>query len=352
MGCLMFAYTDPSGTDFLELQGALSEYRAIIDRFYRTSASLENSGFTLLDAFENLPTGARRIDSIPWRAFPISASASNSQIDRDRFRWQDEYVEWRVERTSAGLISKITFTTEFPEFYQALAIVSVDALIAGIQAVIPDANPDPDELFGPGFNPLTANGEERAQRFRQNLTNNPWNNGEKGILCLTQRFNTIGALFNLVDKCSIARGDIPASAVCNAVDGACGSNRNSDPVICTASQNTVRASRAISLLDPVGISIRDLTGNWEIGGVPIDINDSRDNQGAWLVSRNGRRAALDLTVGVTLSGSAITSGAQVANELQVEADVISTLESSLPFWATTGQESMRAPLSGVRETTE
>lgn len=340
----MFEYTDPTGTNFLDSQGALNEYRAIIDGFYRESARVSNSGFTLLDAFEGLPTATSDISSIIWPAFPITASASNDQIDNDRFEWQDEYVEWRVERTATGEITQITFTTEFPEYYQALARVSADALIAGIQDVIPGASPTLDELFGLGFNPATTNGEERAERFRQNLTTNPWNNGEKGILCLTQRFNTASALFNLVDKCAIQRVGIPSSVVCGNVGGACGPGRNSDPRICQASQNTVRSSRAISLVDPVGIRIKELTGNWEISGVAVDINDSSSNQGAWVISRNGRRAVLDLTEGVMLGGSAITSGAQVSNELQVEADVISAPESSLPDWAKTGQEFMRAPL--------
>jgi hypothetical protein len=338
----MFLYTDPTGTNFLESQGALNEYRAIIDGFYRNSAREPNSGFTLLDAFANLPTGTSQIDSISWRAFPITASASFDEIDKDRFQWQDEYVEWRVERSGTGEITQITFTTEFPEYYQALARISINALIAGIKDIIPGADPTLDELFGSGFDPATTNGEDRAQLFRQNLRSNPWNNGEKGILCLTQQFNTAGALFNLVDKCAVKRaGD--ASDVCDAVGGACGSGRNSDPVICQAAQNIIRSSRAISLADPVGIEIKELFGNWEIGGVPVNINDSNDNQGAWIISQNGRRAVLDVTKGVTLSGSPITSGTQVSNQLRVAADVISAPEISLPDWAKTGQEFMRAP---------
>jgi hypothetical protein len=339
----MFAYKDPTGSNFLDSQGALGEYRAIIDNLYRNSARVLNSGFTLLDAFENLSGGTSRIDSIPWRAFPITAAASFDEIDSERLRWQDEYVEWRVEKAATGEITSITFTTEFPEYYQALARISIDALIAGIQDVMPGANPTPEELFGFGFNPGITNGEGRAQLFRQNLTINPWNNGKKGILCLTQQFNTAGALFNLVDKCAIQRNGIPASSVCGAVGGACGPSRNSDPVICQASQNTVRSSRAMSLADPVGIKIKELIGTWEINGVPVDINDLNDSQGAWVISRNGRRAVLDVTKGVTIGGFPITSGAQVSNELNVEADVISAPESSLPPWAKTGQELMRAP---------
>ncbi|WP_416666012.1 hypothetical protein [Egbenema bharatensis] len=343
----MFTYTDPTGTDFLESQGALEEYRVIIDRFYRNSNRVLNSGFTLLDAFENLPTGTSRIDSLPWRAFPITASASDDEIDQDRLRWQDEYVEWRVEKSATGQVTKVTFTTEFPEYYQALARISVDALIAGIQDTIPEAEPTLEELFGSGFNPEIANGEARAQQFRRHLPNNPWNNGEKGILCLTQRFNTVNALFHLVDQCAIARAGIPSGSVCGAVGGACGAGRNSDPVICQAAQNTVRASRALSLVDPAGIWIKELTGLWRIDGDVVDINDSTQNQGVWVISRKGRRAVLDLTKAeVTLGGDRITSGAEVANDLQVAADVISAPESSLPDWALTGQELMRTLSQG------
>lgn len=339
----MFLYTDPTGTNFLDSQAALDEYRALINGFYRKSAHVSNSGFTLLDAFEKLPTGMSQIDSISWIAFPITASASFDEIDKERFQWQDEYVEWRVERAGTGEITQITFTTEFPEYYQALASVSTNALIAGIKDIIPGADPTLDELFGSGFDPATTNGEDRAQLFRQNLRSNPWNNGEKGILCLTQQFNTAGALFNLVDKCAVKRAGDP-SDVCDAVGGACGSGRNSDPVICQAAQNIIRSSRAISLADPVGIEIKELFGNWEIGGVSVDINDFQTNQGAWVISRNGRRAVLDVTKGVTLGGSAITSGSQVSNELFVEANVISAPEISLPNWVKTGQELMRTAL--------
>ncbi len=339
----MFAYIDPTGTDFLKQQGALDEYRAIVDGFYQNSARLPNSGFAVLDAFETLPAGTSQINSVPWRAFPVTASAPFEEIDRDRFRWQDEYVEWWTERSETGAIARVTFTTEFPEYYQALARVSVEALMAGIQDAIPGASPTLEDLFGAEFDPRLANGESRAQLFRLNLPRNPWNNGEKGILCLTQRFNTIGALFNLVDKCAVQQTDIPPSAVCGAVGGACGANRNSDPVICQASQNMIRSDRALSLADPVGVRLKALLGSWDIDGVPVEINDALDSKGAWAISRNGRRAVLDLTKGaVTLGGDPVTSGAQVANELQVEADVISAPDASLPRWARTGQEFVRA----------
>ncbi len=336
----MFAYQDPTGTGVLASQNALDIYRTAVDGFYRRSALRLNSAFTLLEAFEGVtPERGLSITTLPWIAFPRLANQPFNVIDANRFQLQDEYVEWRTE-FEGGQVARITFTTEFPEYYQALAQVSTEALIAGIQDAIPGANPTVEELFGLGFNPDLASPGTRADRFRANLRQNPWNNGEKGILCLTQTNNTVRALFGLVEPCAIARRDIPATAVCGMV--ACVPGRNSDPVICQASQNLARNLNGLSLQDPVGIRIMRLVGTWKINGQDIgDINDPAQNQGAWVISRNGRRAVLEVGKGVTIADTVITSGAQVAAQLQVGADVISVPESALPDWAKTGEESSR-----------
>ncbi|MBW4626316.1 MAG: hypothetical protein KME49_12640 [Brasilonema octagenarum HA4186-MV1] len=333
----MFAYTDPTGSDFLKSQNALETYRNDIDSFYRRSALRPNSAFTLLEAFAGLtPEKGLQVETITWIAFPKLANRPFNIIDTDRFNLQDEYVEWRTE-TKDGKVTRITFTTEFPEYYQALAKVSADALIAGVKNTIPGSNPTITELFGAGFNPRTASGRSRSNQFRLNLQKNPWNNGQKGILCLTQTNNTAGALFALVEPCAISRFDIPAAAVCGKVS--CVPGRNSDPAICQEAQNAARASFGLSLQDPVGIKMLRLEGIWKIGGQEIDINDTSENQGAWVVSRNGRRAVLDLSKGVTLENTPISSGAQVAAKLSVGANVILAPEAVLPEWAQTGEES-------------
>jgi hypothetical protein len=335
----MFAYTDPTGSDFLKLQNALEIYRTEIDRFYKRSAFRLNSAFTLLEAFEGLTndTGLQ-VETINWLAFPKLANRPFEVIDSDRFNLQDEYVEWRTE-IQDGKVTRVTFTTEFPEYYEALAQVSVDALIAGIQDTIPGSNPTLEELFGLGFNPISASPRRRAEQFRQQLQQNPWNNGQKGILCLTQTNNTVAALFGLVEPCAISRFDIPASAICGQT--ACVPGRNSDPAICQASQNLARSGRGLSLEDPVGIKMLRLEGIWKINGQEIDINNPNENQGAWVISRNGLRAVLDVTKGVTIDNTTITTGAQVAAQLTVGASVIAAPESALPDWAATGEESSR-----------
>ncbi len=331
----MFDYKDPTETNFLESQGALDEYRAILQSQYLNSARVPNSSFTLLEAFEELAVGTvPSITGVSWLAFPKTASVSFETIDQQRFSWQDEYVEWRTEKDDSGSVTRITFTTEFPEYYQALAEVSLDALIAGVKEVIPGANPTVQELLGVSSDPIFG----RSLRFRNHLQHNPWNNGEKGILCLTQQFNTLGALFNLLDKCGIPNPGVAPDTVCGIVGGACGPGRNSDPRVCSAAQTVTRNSQGLSLLDPAGINIVELQGVWRINGQRIDINDLTNNRNVWSLSRGGRRAVLNVVDGLTLDGEAITTGAQVSQSLFVDAKVISAPETSLPDWAKIGQE--------------
>lgn len=332
----MFAYTDPTGTGFLQQQNALNFYRATVHQHYRDFARLPGSAFTLLDAFD----ANAQVSTVTWIAFPRTATASARDIDAKRFSFQDEYVEWRVERAK-DRIRRITFTTEFPEYYEALAETGFEPLVEGIRQVMPGAAPTAADLFGAGFNPDSASPDARASQFRLHLPRNPWNNGKRGILCLTQEFNTMGALFNLVGRCGVVKPDIPSNAVCANVGGACGSGRNSDPFICTAAQDLVRGGNGLSLLDPVGVRIIELRGVWKIDGNEVDINNAAESQGVWTIGRNGRRAVLDLTRNVTIVNDPIASGAQVSAVLQVGADVISAPDATLPAWAKLGQESSR-----------
>ena len=341
----MFAYTDPAGTGILQAQGALEDYRTMVHSLYRRFALLPQSAFTLLDAFEGVTADAAEV---PWISFPRTANAPDTDIDENRFSggpgdagFQDEYVEWRVERDAGGNVTKITFTTEFPEYYEALAGVSEEALLAGIEDVVSAAAPTSEELFGPGFNPDAATKTARQRQCIRHLPNKPWQNGQKGLLCLQQRFNTLGALFNLVGECAILLPGSPTNACSNASSGACGPDRNSDPKVCTAAQELRRVDRVVALEDPVGIRIIELGGIWKLDGQQIDINDAAQNQGVWKITRNARRASLNVTPILTLGDDPIITGTQVSRVLRVGARVVSAPEAGVPPWARTGQESSR-----------
>lgn len=337
----MFAYSDPS-RDLLKSIKALTNYRNILHAQYVRAGTTPNSAFTLLEAFDGLGAGAKSVDTVTWIAFPKSQPGTPAQIDADRFRMQDEYVEWRVEKNAQGRVTRITFVTDFREYYQAVAEVGFDALVTAIRAIRPAANPKVTELYGAGFDPASESATARGQAFLGNLRQNPWNNGTKEILCLTLGANSLSALFGLVGPCAIEKANMAAGAVCGTLGNACAPGRNSDPNICEAAQSSVRQKRGLSLADPVGIRILRLTGIWKINGKQIDINDQTQNKGAWTISPSGRRAVLKVVPGLTMGDDPITTGAQVATKVEVGAAVISAAEVDLPQWSRVGQETSRA----------
>jgi peptidoglycan hydrolase-like protein with peptidoglycan-binding domain len=390
---LMFPYKDPTGTDRLQRQGALTAYQGKLQAQFSDVAKTSDTKFVLLEKFNQLKPGIQADQKVvPWIAFPkLRSNLSNSEVDKARGD-HEEYVEWATQ-SSGGRVDRITFTTEFPNYFQSLADISFDALVAGIKDVIPTANPTVKELLGLDQAPprlkadgivgpntwrvlsqvldrpfsntsvlqLGSRGQEveflqvrliwlglldgtvsgtfdektkaaviAAQQkfspagaaFRNHLTANPWNNGSKGIFCMAHSANTIPALFGLMSPCAVPRRDRPEE-VCGTLGGSCVPGRNSDPFVCSATQNLAKGGNLISLRDPVGIEIFKLLGEWKINGTRIeDINDPQKNQGVWQVTRGKRRGVLNNVAGLTLDGSPITSGAQVAKRLQVGAGIV------------------------------
>ncbi len=333
----MFAYTDPGKT--LKPAKALANYRLFLHEQYRAQSTLPGSAFTMLEAFDEVAAAKKKVDAVGWIAFPKTAQVSNEQIDTDRFRLQDEYVEWRVEKTPAGKVKQITFTTEFLEYYQSLAVVGMAELVAAIKAIIPSANPTAAELFGPGFIPNTAQPQARGVMFARFARQNPWNNGKKGILHLAQPANTLGALFGLGGAAAVANAAVPPGSVCATMGGNCVPDRNSDPSIASALQTLALSKRGISFADPVGIEISRMGGIWRIGSNVLDINNPAANQGVWTVSRGGRRGVLKIVPNLSLDDESIKTGAQVASVLTVKAAAISAAEADMPAWSRVGQES-------------
>jgi hypothetical protein len=319
----------------------LQPYRQIVHSHYRQAARAPGAAITLLEAFNGVQTGTK---TISWVAYPRSVRRSDQEIDQDRFRLQEEYVEWSIDRQADGTIQRVTFTTILPEYFEALSMVGASSLVRGIQQFYPSANPSHADLFGNQFNPDSALPEARAAQFRKHMKNNPFNDGTSGILCLSQRINTMVALFQLVTDCSVPKTDIPAANMCafiGTTTGACGAERNSDPAVCSAAQDASRQTKAITLADPVGVRILRLGGIWRLGGSVIDINDSAQNGGAWAISHNGRRAVLEVQPGLTIGDDRIVTGAQVSRLLTVAADVIAAPEDRIPAWAWIGNESSR-----------
>ncbi|MEO1680734.1 MAG: hypothetical protein AAFU80_21525 [Pseudomonadota bacterium] len=338
-GFEMFEYSDPSGTNLLSRFRAISEWRSILEQEYMDGAKQLGSAFTWIDAIMDVPDDKRAIADIEWRAFPILAPGTPEQIDANR-SLQEEYVEWAVFRDGAGQIDEIVFVTEFREYFGVLAGVSPTGIQTAIEELNPGAVPSTEELYG--VSSVTGmSRRERELRFLDHLGSNPWNTGEKGILAMTTRVNSIPALFGLAAPCGIVNDAVPADQVCQTPF--CVPGRQSDPQICTICQRAARDNRSFSLVDPVGIFISRIEGGvWRIGGTQIAINDPISNEGRWTISRNGRRASLKVggAERLTLDGDEIETGTQVSEKLIVAATVASALDADLPEWARRGKEDL------------
>ena len=176
----MFDYSDPSGTDLLSRFRAISNWRSLVEGNYRNAAKGADSAFTWIDAILDIPEDKRQLATIPWKAFPIRIAATAEQIDANR-SLQEEYVEWAVFRDANGAVDRITFTTEFREYFGVLAGVSPTGIATAVATLNPGAQPTAQEIYGVNSIAGTT-ARQREFMFLQHLQDNPWNNGERGIL--------------------------------------------------------------------------------------------------------------------------------------------------------------------------
>ncbi|NJR67891.1 MAG: peptidoglycan-binding protein [Synechococcales cyanobacterium CRU_2_2] len=156
----MFPYQDPAGSDLLQRLGALDAYRSKIQTRYDAAGREPNTRFVPIEHLSGSSSRLRAgitptVATIPWNAFPRSrTSTRDDRLDgRAEANLQEEYVEWDLQfRVGGGGnqsgIENIVFTTEFPEYFEALADVSFEALVTAVKSVIPGANPTVSELLG------------------------------------------------------------------------------------------------------------------------------------------------------------------------------------------------------------
>jgi len=333
----MFSYNDPTGGTTLDSTRAIGVYRSLVDREYQRGINVIGSEFIGLEDLNASPDASAVVD-VEWPAFPLSHSGvSDSLIDSNRSAFQDEYVEWDVERNTAGRVTAIKFTTLFPQYFVALGTIGEAALIQGIKDIIPTANPTTAELFGTADPSQLDTSQKRESRIRNFWGSSPWNDGTKGILSLIQGANTLGALTFLAGNCAVPRPSIPVGSVCTGPF--CGSNRNSDPQICAETQSAVRSGLAVTLADPIGIEFVRLSGDWELDGVPVP--DMNAEPSLWSVSLGGHRARLTVPEELTLDGDSIETGTQVSRELFVKSRVLGVPAASLPISPSTSELIMR-----------
>jgi hypothetical protein len=288
---------------------------------------------------ENLVPLAERIDG-PGSYF------EGSQWHNLHYRPQDEYCEWRVTRDCDGGIRRVVFTSEPPEYWQAMhgdklpdlagtptyptvgdhdllvelyrEFVSPDVVYEDLicaEDFVDNRNPNsPRVVYAKGaYNPY-----------------NRWNTHD-GIMHLSQPNNTLCAEIRLGADATILRSpkgsggrliSDPHALICCANYG--GANRCSDPTIGASVNNLASLGFAITLGNPVGLYIDnlDVTGWATPERKPVDPAWFRILRGsAGLIERAafevpdrlGFRVS-DLTIG----GEPITMGGQLAEHITMK----------------------------------
>jgi hypothetical protein len=259
---------------------------------------------------------------IEWSAFPVRVltevgrgAASWDRADSSRLE-QDEYCEWSVERGDDGKITRITFTTEVPEYWEHVAQNDRNLLLKLYRQFV-DPNVELDELFDDGGK--YVGGNIRHER-------NQWNSSTEGRLAhLVNPASTLGAAIRLVAEATILRvrdGKLVADRQDLVVCGGLGNElRNSDPQIAEIVNGAAKAGSEITLLDPVGLYLDGRSAGMETP-------DGVDAAEFWQVERGAPGHAVrasfavpedrDYVVGdIKVDGLPITFGAQVADKVRV-----------------------------------
>jgi hypothetical protein len=136
-----------------ETPGALRDVpagSALYDRWHRTigrliarSTSLSGSGVYVDPSERDLDIDATR--AYTWTGFsrPLLMKHRDNRAAAfaagEKRATQIEYLEWHVDRDPSGVIVRVTFTTETPEYWQLLATVAPDRVVALYQELVDPA---------------------------------------------------------------------------------------------------------------------------------------------------------------------------------------------------------------------
>jgi hypothetical protein len=256
---------------------------------------------------------------VSWVAFPADLRAPSQAerlklADNDR-SLQDEYCEWTVTRR-AGKITRVTFTTEVPEYWEHLFETAPQRLLQLYRKFV-----DPRVQLA---DLRKANGKYRRE--------NPWNTSRPGRLAhLIQGNNTLSAAVDLVANATVLRvkNGQPVTNQQELVRCADLGNpfRHSDPQIASAVNVASSEGNEITLADPPGLHLgRPLTAG-------MVTPDGADAAKFWKIERGDvehtLRARFEVpptrgyVVGdIEIGGRPIQHGGQIAQRVQVWVKVL------------------------------
>ncbi len=293
----------------------------------RTDASLRNYGPRpqFFNPLKLPPAPDAAEADVSWTAFPrVVEINSTSDVQRwqraDASRdQQDEYCEWSVTRDSGTQkITRVTFTSEGPEYWAFLAKVNPQAVLALYQQHVSPQVRSAD---------LFPHGTYNAR--------NLWNNStSQGAMHLIQAANNLGAEIELAAGASLPRLHPDGTLRTDEQDligcGAYGkAERHSDPHIGAAVNGFARRKADVTLANPVGLNIADLSvAGW---AAP----DGSDPKSYWKITRGTAAKALravyevpagkGFTVGdITINDQPIKYGAQIADFITIKLTGLAT----------------------------
>jgi len=255
------------------------------------------------------PEGAVTIP-IPWAAFPGRRELDDAELVDGERDEQDEYCEWSVLK-DGGTITKVSFTTELPSYFELLHCVDSEAVLALYREHVNREVGPEDLVDGDG-------------RYDKNNVHNTQTDGP--IMHLRQRNNTLRAAINLVWAATFLRTHpdgrpVNSKAALVRCAGLGDEERNSDPKIATEVNGLAENGMRITLADPVGIYITGLG----VSGMTFPDGLSKDD--CWHVERGTPehtvRASFSVPEGsgtvsdVLIDGEPIRFGGELAARVSV-----------------------------------
>jgi hypothetical protein len=260
------------------------------------------------------------------------------------YRPQDEYCEWRVTRGPDGRIQRVTFTSEPPEYWQALhgdtlgdidgvpkypMVGDRDLLVELYQTYV-----DPAVRYEDLVCPVDLVDERdpaHPQVVYPKGSYNPYNrwNTTDGVMHLSHPANSLVAEIRLGADATVLRGAArpplvePDALICCAAFG--GPNRTSDPTIGSSVNQLAALGFRLTLRNPVGLYMHhlDMAGFRTPHGEPIAPEYFRALRGD-AASGMIERAVFEVPAeeGFTVSDlrigeEPITHGAQIAEHITV-----------------------------------
>jgi hypothetical protein len=265
---------------------------------------------------------------LTWMGFPRDVLLSPTNRDNTRAAYieadadpmtrsrQNEYFEWRVDRSPDGKITKLTFVTETPEYYEQLWTVDRAAVVNIYRTLVSPAVAEADLHMSGVYN-----------RF------NRWNTTD-GIVHYIQSINTLSAAIGL-SKGAI-RSPMPFNDNYEAQPSGSNAFTSVDPRVAIDIHMLVRKRLYVTLRNPVGFFI----AGWDGSGITHPDGTPAGNY--WRIVRGTPAmplrleyevpAALGFVVGdMKIGGRPIEFGGQLAEHITVSIAGIAGTSKSSPI---------------------